>query len=231
MMKIAQLLWMRMSKYGVSKYRERKNKMRKNIKKYIPLDEDFMKRSMSDVLFAHIQINSYQDTNGVWFCYKPKDFFSSAKTTLGYGSVNTVKNKYKNLLVGGFIKEGVVVGVQGEKIEAIIIPFKQNFYESVDIEVLSLLAVATNERVIKTYAYLLNKKRIYKNGNYIFSFSELAEECLGVKDGKDKNNREIIKKILELLVRLELIDYRTIRQEGTYRKELLMVATKLPTKR
>lgn len=212
---------------GCQKYREGKNKMRKNVKKYIPLDEDFMKRSMSDLLFAYIQINSYKDKNGIWFCYKPRDFFSKAKESLGIKSVNTIKNKYENLLDGNYIQEGEVVGLSGEVINAIIIPVKTNYFEKVDIKILELLAHTTKENTVKIYSYLLNKNRIYK-GEYIFTYKELIQNCLGNKNGGHQNSLKEVKLVLELLVRLKLIEFKTVRQKETFRQKLISVATKLP---
>ena len=202
--------------------------MRKNKKKYIPLDEDFKKRSMSDVLFAHIQINSYQDKNGVWFCYKPRSFFREARDKLGFKKVDTIKTKYNRLLSKGFLMEGTVTDLSGKPINVIIIPTKENFYEKVDVDILKRLALAPYECSIKVYAYLLNKYRVYTEGRYVFTYGELITKCLGCKTKDSLSNLNFIKKILILLVEWGLIKYKTTKQGKTFRKELTFVSTKIP---
>ncbi len=196
----------------------------------IPVEGDFMHTMYSDKWYSYLQCISVrmksEDDRDIYVVFKKRDLFSRGSKIINT-SLNTVKNKHKKLIEGGFIEEITIKDNFNKEKEVYKISYINTLYQMVDVSVLEVLYTLKTESMIKIYAYLLNKFIYYKDKNYIFTKGELVNKCLGLKNKDDKNSLRKVELILSILKDMKLVDFKTIRVEledgYTYRKELVSV--------
>lgn len=189
------------------------------VKKRIPLNKNFMHKSVNDWIYGYFQSKSYVDKNGVTFCYldsivqtdiiKSMPFNENGKKP---GKMK-ISNDIKKLMNLGFIEKGKVVDLNDEIIDAYILPFdKQQLYKIIPLDTLIYLLNVSNQNVIRIYIYLLNKFqwKVKNNEYYYFTYKELIEECLGMKSTKNTRDYILIKHILDCLIKFKLIKIDTV---------------------
>lgn len=173
----------------------------------IPNKGDFMKKQYSDLVYAYLQCVSYKgldkNDNEVYFVYKNEATSSIiAKQTKIHG--NSVKRRIKKLKDGNFIKEGKVWdSTHSTLLDAIILNHVE-YYQKIPIDVLKFLINASNENVIKVYAYLLNRC-LTVNKNYEYTYKELILNCFGMHSITNKRDYDMLKDIMTLLDKCNLI--------------------------
>lgn len=179
----------------------------KSLTKNIPLEGDFMKKSIDDRIYGYLQLNSYKgvdkDNNVIYFVYKQDHNITAISKNLKINR-RTTGRKMENLIKSGYIEESTVLSKKGdEEVPCYIIKKIDLAYQKIDYDTLRLLVYTTQDYVIKIYVYLLNA--IYKNPHYEFTYKELMYECLGIKSTHNSRDYDIVKSCLELLIRLKLL--------------------------
>lgn len=185
------------------------------MKKSIPLDKSFMTKNANDWIYGYFQSKSYVDKNGLTFCYI-NDIVQADMVRLIPVDQNgkkpgkmKISNDIKKLMNLGFIIKGKVIDMNNQEIEAYILPFdKQQLYKLIPLNTLIYLLNVSNQNVIKTYVYLLNKFqwKMQSNEFYCFTYKELIKECLGMKSTTNERDYILIKHILNCLVKFKLIN-------------------------
>ena len=211
------------------------------IEKAIPLDKDFMIKKIDDRVYGFLRIKSYKGINlkgeEVYFAYKNGilDEISSALRI----NKRSVRNKIDNMLKAKYLTKSVVRDLNGKGTIECYILENASLFQKVEEETLKELVYNTQEHVIKTYAYILDKYlfRLNIGDRYRFSERELILECLGVKFPKSIDY-EIMMSCISMLQRLGLLvlsdkKYKKFSDKTgkcTFYFEVLKVNTKLPSK-
>lgn len=188
---------------------QKTNKHQRNI----PVEGEFMKKCYNDLVYAYLQCKSYkgvdEDDNEVYFVYQEQYRIPVlAKATRIHG--RTVRRKLDALMEGGFVRKGKVYNKNHtELVEVLIIEKINVLYQKIRIDTLQYLIDATNDCVIKTYAYLINKC-LNVNDHYRFTKAELIQNCLGLSSTTNCRDYEHVSNILSILQKIGLIQFDNV---------------------
>lgn len=176
----------------------------------IPLSEKFMKKKIDDLIYAYFQCESYKgdDENGneVYFVYKtPTTISECAKATKT--NRRTCDRHIDILVKEGYLALGKVANVQGELVDAYILTLYDQYFQKIRIDTLQYLIQTTNQDIIKTYAYLLDKYLWKKEQGeqYLFSLKELIINVLGINSTTNQRDYILMNNLLDLLQKIKLL--------------------------
>lgn len=177
---------------------------------HFPTDEDFLSTiKNSDNIYAWLLLNSFYDSiNNFYYTYKENINYTTIATQMKR-SRQTISTRFKQLLKNNFIQEFIYNGKKCYK----ILNYKD--FEELDKEtVFQLLYLSVDkqkEELIKTYAYLLKKKRIAireKQKTFYCSSKEVIEAFGGSATHKEIYDR--MRCIFTILQDAGIIKFKTV---------------------
>lgn len=191
--------------------------MQKNDRQ-VPTKKEWLSDKLySDVLYCYLQVISDWDGNKSHPRYVPKKMIKFVKLseTLGM-SRQTVSKRYKWLVDLGLIieKEDRVELTILEKDIAALVPFTT----------LRIMTNTLNENAISIFVYLFNRYYAEKK-EFICTYSQL-KGLIGISDAT-RSNDYIIKDILFLLEKLELIETRKENTSDAFGTKTVLYITKV----
>ena len=193
---------------------EEKIKVNKNITRNIPTQGEFMKKKYNDLVYSYLQYHSYKglDKNDqeIYFIYDTPTLIREITKETGSSTTRTTRKRVDKLIEGGFIhKDKVWNKTHTELVEGYVINHIDTFFQKVPTDTLRFLTNTHVNFAIKIYAYLLNKS-IYVNKHYVFTYTELILNCLGVKNANHGEEYERVRDILTSLMNNGLVIYEEI---------------------
>ncbi|NLM62886.1 MAG: hypothetical protein GX190_01045 [Mollicutes bacterium] len=186
-----------------------------NEKRAIPVEDKFMNRKISDILYGYLQSISYLDKSGkTRFVYK--DHYSPSIIQEYFGIDENGRYKFQRLAITramrvliefGYVREITVEGLKGNYVKAYELPFNvDSIFQIIPLETLKYLLDASNSNVIKIYVYLLNKYNCFGD-KFEFTNKHLLNKCFGVKSNTNSLTNKSLANRLDFLKKLGLIDW------------------------
>lgn len=197
-------------------------KIEKNSRQVPKTREIIAEKYYSDVLYSHFQVISerWPDSDDKRFVPAKRINYSALGKELGI-SRQTIARRFDKLVELSLIypaENGDVVLAPLPREEAFLIPF----------ETLRKLVNALSEKAISVYVYLIN--RFYANKEQPFNFTLTALKDFCGLSTKVTTNNYIITDILEVLKKLELIEYTCTTQakneKGQYQTNYTLLNAK-----
>lgn len=183
-------------------------------KRRFPMEEKFMNKKISDMLYGYLQSISYLGKDDVRFVYKYHFSPTIVQEHFGVDTLGeyvfhriAVTRALRVLIQYGYVRETVVEDKDGKGAKVYELPYneKQTF-QYIPLETLKYLINACNPHVIKLYIYFLNGFNNFGN-NFEFNDKRLLNDCFGVKSNTNKNTNDVLKIRLDVLKKLGLIDW------------------------
>ena len=183
-------------------------------KRRFPVEEKFMNKKVSDMLYGYLQSISYVGENDVRFVYK--SHFSPTKVQEYFGVDEKGEYRFQRLAITralrvliqyGYVREITVQGLKGNMVKAYELPYdEEKIFQYIPLETLKYLLDTCNPHVIKLYIYFLNGYNNFGT-NFEFTDKRLLNECFGVKSNTNKKTNDTLKNRLDILKKLGLIDW------------------------
>lgn len=182
-------------------------------KRRFPVEERFMNKKVSDMLYGYLQSISYIDSD-VRFVYKSHYSPTAIQEYFGVnekGEYNfqrlAITRAMRVLIQYGYVREMKVQGLQGNFVRAYELPYNEKqIFQYIPLETLKYLLDACNPNVIKLYVYFLNGFNNFGN-EFEFTDKRLLSDCFGVKSSTNKRTNDSLKNRMDILKRLGLIDW------------------------
>ena len=126
-------------------------------KRRFPVEEKFMNKKVSDMLYGYLQSISYVGENDVRFVYK--SHFSPTKVQEYFGVDEKGEYRFQRLAITralrvliqyGYVRETAIQGLKGNVVKAYELPYdEEKIFQYIPLETLKYLLDTCNPNVIK----------------------------------------------------------------------------------
>lgn len=182
-------------------------------KRRFPIEEKFMSKNVSDMLYGYLQSISYV-SDGVRFVYKSSYSPSAIQEYFGInddGKYNfqrlAVTRAMRVLIQYGYVREIKIQGVKGNLVSAYELPYdEKQLFQYIPLTTLKYLLDTCNSHVIKLYIYFLNGYNNFGN-SFEFTNKKLLNDCFGLKSNRNVSTNKTLQNRLDILKTLGLIDW------------------------
>ena len=191
-------------------------------KRRFPVEEKFMNKKVSDMLYGYLQSisttkpNEETDDDKSMTRIVYKTDYSHTNVQNHFGVDENGKYVFQRLAVTramrvliqfGYVRERKIRGKKGNFVEVYELPYnEQNTFQYIPLETLRFLLNTCNPNVIKLYIYFLNS---YNNFGDEFEFTNkrLLKDCFGLVSNSNKKANDELKDRLQMLKDLNLVGW------------------------